>query len=336
MAVTRLSDVIVPQVFDAYMRKRTAENWRPVQSGILRKDANMVRFLQGGGKIENVPFWNDLADDEANVGTDDPSEESVPAKLTSGKDIAVRHNRNHAWSSARLAGIHAGDDPMKAIADFVDDWWQRQYNSYLVQTLSGVFADNAANDAGDMRSVIGTDAGGSPTSAELISAEAILDTAQTMGDSADTLQVLMMHSVPFRRLQKLNLIDFIPDSRGEVKIPTYLGYEVIVSDTCPAVAGSNRTLYSTYLVGRGAVAWAEVPPPMPVEIERKPAKGRGQGVDELYVRRQFVLHPYGIKWTSAEMTDDSPSNAELAKAANWDRVYAERKQVRLSELVTNG
>lgn len=145
-----------------------------------------------------------------------------------------------------------------------------------------------------------------------------------------------MHSVVYTRLQKQQLITFIPPARGEVKIPTYLDYEVIVSDTCAAVAGTNRTNYSTYLVGRGAFAWAEVPPPQPVEVERIPAQGRGQGVDQLWTRRQYAMHPYGIKFTNTTVTDESPTNSELALAVNWDRVYAERKQIAMAELVTNG
>jgi hypothetical protein len=174
------------------------------------------------------------------------------------------------------------------------------------------------------------------TDAERVSAEAVIDAAQTMGDSQEDLALLMMHSVIYTRLKKQNLIDFIPDSEGRVRFATYLGYRIVVDDNCPAVAGSNRILYSTYLVGMGAIAFAEVPPPMPVEVDREPSQGNGQGVDYLWTRRQYIMHPYGIKWTSSSMAGTSPTNAELATTANWDRVYTERKMIKLAELVTNG
>lgn len=338
MAVTRLSDVIVPEVFFPYLQVRTKERAQIFQSGILNDDSRLSSFLSGGGRTANNPFWKDLTDNESNIGNDDPSSVVVPDKISTGKDIVVRQVRTHAWSTANLVADLAGADPMEAIANAVADWWIRQFNSVLVATLHGVYLDNVDNDAGDMVNDIGTDGGGATTSAELVSADAIIDTKQTMGDAAEDLKVLIMHSVVYSRLQKQNLIDFIPDSRGEINFPTYLGYRVIVSDTCKRVVGSNRTEYITYLVGAGALAWHEAPlrtAPM-IEVHREPLQGGGVGVDALISRRQFVLHPNGIKWTDSSITGEFPNNTELALAANWDRVYPERKQVPLAFLVTNG
>ena len=336
MAVTRLTDVIVPEVFLPHMMNKTAEKSAIFQSGILRPDANMAKFLAGGGRTENVPFWNDLSNAEPNISSDDPASEATPQKIGGSKDVAVRHNRNQAWSDAYLVSELSGDDPMKRVLERVSDYWSRAYQRQLVASLKGVFADNAANDGGDMRHVVATDAVGAPDVAELISAEAIIDAKQTMGDAAQKLSVVIMHSVPYSRLQKLNLIDYIPDSEGKIDLATYLGYRLVVDDGCPAIQGANRILYSTYLVSRGAIAWAEHPPKVAVEVERKPSQGDGGGVEELWTRRQYVLHPYGIKWTDSSVAGQSPTNAELEAAANWDRVYAERKQVGLVELVTNG
>jgi hypothetical protein len=319
------------------MFNRTKVNSALFQSGALHADPAISSFLSGGGKTIDLPFWNDLGDgSDPNIGSDNPATVAGTAKIAASDEIAIRHNRNKGWSTTRLAGLLAGDDPMKRIAEHSGDWWSRALNTHLIKTLQGVMADNAANDGGDMRKVVGTDAVGAATSAELISADNILDTAQTMGDSQEALALLMMHSVPFNRLKKLNLIDFIPDSRGEVNFATYLGKRVVVSDTCPAVAGSNRILYSTYLLGYNSIAYDEVPPPFPVETRREPLQGNGQGVDILVTRRQYVMHPHGFKWTSSSMAGSSPTNAELATTANWDRIYSERKQVVMAELVTNG
>jgi hypothetical protein len=227
---------------------------------------------------------------------------------------------------------------MQAIADSVARYWERQFNAILVATLHWVYLDNVANDGGDMVNDIGTDAAGVPSAAELVSAEAIIDTKQTMGDAAEDLRAIIMHSVVYSRLQKQNLIDFIPDSRGEIQFPTYLGYRVIVSDTAKRITGTNRTEYITYLVGAGALAWHEAPlrsSPM-IEVDREALQGNGVGVDILISRRQFVLHPNGIKWTDTSAAGEFPTNAELAAASNWDRVFPERKQVPIAFLVTNG
>lgn len=337
MAATQLADIIEPKVFLRYMFQETKVKSAVFESGILNNDGNMASFLNGGGKTVDVPFWNDLGDGtDPNIGSDNPATIAGTAKIGATEDIAVRHNRNKGWSTTRLSGLIAGSDPMQQIAAHAGSWWRRSFNQHLISTLKGVFASNAANNSGDMRVVIGNDATGTITDAERISAEAVIDAAQTMGDSQEELAMLIMHSVVYTRLKKQNLIDFIPNSDGKTKFATYLGYKVVMDDNCPAVVGTNRTLYSTYLVGFNAFAFAEVPPPLPVEVDRKPEQGNGQGVDFLWTRRQYVMHPYGIKWTSSSMAGTSPTNTELATTANWSRVYPERKMVKLAELVTNG
>ncbi len=235
-----------------------------------------------------------------------------------------------------LSGILAGSDPLARIRERVNAYWDRQFQSYLVSTLTGVFADNDANDSGDMINDIGTDSGGAVTAAELVSAEAIIDTAYTMGDNAKVLKTLIVHPTVMKRLKKLNLIDFIPDSEGRIGFERYLGYLVVEDDGCRTVTGTNRTKYWSYLVGPGAIAWAESPPANAVAVENDEAAGNGAGGETLYTRRQFALHPPGIKWTDSSVTGNFPSNADLVKAANWDRVYEERKQIPLAALVTNG
>src|SRR5690606_16658583 len=264
--------------------------------------------------------WRDLANTQSNTATDDPSDVATPDNISAGRDIALRQIRTMGWSSAKLSAELAGDDPQRRIAERVAAYWSRQFQRILVATLNGVFADNIANDSSDMVNVTGA----------AIDAEAILDTKQTMGDAADDLDTLIMHSVVYTSLQKQNLIDFIPDSEGKVRFPTYLGYRVVVDDG----VNVNTNVYDTYLVANGALAWAEVPVATPVETDHFPAQGNGMGVDQLWTRRQFVMHPYGIAWQDDTVTDEFPTNAELATASNWDRVYPERKQIGLALLRT--
>jgi hypothetical protein len=337
MAVTRLSDAVIPAVFLPYMLKETMTKSAIFQSGILRQDAQMSTFLSGGGQTVNVPFWNDLSDSStANISSDDPAVLATPDKIVAAQDIAIRQNRNKAWSDADLVSELSGDDPMKRVSSRVSAWWAREFQRHLVSTLRGVIANNIAINASDMCVVIGTDAVGAPTAAEKISANSILDAAQTMGDASDVLDTIIMHSVVYTNLAKQNLIDFIPDSEGKVRFPSYLGYQVVKDDGCPVVAGTNRPMYHTYLIGKNAIAWAEVPPDVPVETFRYPAQGNGGGVEELWTRRQYVMHPYGIKWTSNTMAGRSPTDVELRTTANWSRVYAERKQVAIACLQSNG
>lgn len=336
MATTRISDIIVPEVFFNYMAKDTTEKTELFRSGIIRPDGELSAKLGGGGRTFNVPFWRDLDNTESGVASDDPSAFATAGTISTGKDIARRQLRTRAWSTADLAAILAGSDPMARIQARVTAYWDRQFQLILRNTLTGLFADNVANDSGDMVNDISNDSSATATSAELVSAEAIIDTAHTMGDNSGAFRTLVMHSNVVKRLKKLNLIDYIPDSEGRVNFAQYLDYRVVIDDGVRTVTGSNRVKYWTYLVGESAMGWAEVAPETPVEVHREPLAGNGMGIEYLITRRQFVMHPYGIKWTDSSVSGQFPSNADLATTANWDRVYVERKQIPIAALVTNG
>lgn len=333
--MTTLADVIVPQEFAEYSIKRTAEMSPLLTSAAVFTDPTFVSFLNGGGQTVNVPAWNPLAQTESNV-SDDSQTSATPEKIVAHADIAVRHNRNQHWTSMDLSAQLAGSDPIDAIATQQGDYWGLDIQKVLLSSLQGVEADNVANDGSDMVVDVGTDAVGTPTAAELISAENIIDAMQTMGDNQMDIALLAMHSVQMSTLNKLNLIDYIPDWRGEVNQPTYLGKPVIVNDQLTAIAGTNRTKYRCFLFGAGSLAWGETPARVPVAVDRDELKGSGGGQETLSTRRQFIIHPAGVKFTSNTMTGPSPTNAELVNPLNWDRVYPERKQVKMAFLITNG
>lgn len=336
MALTRISDAIVPEVFLPYMLKETMQKSAFYSTGVLSDDAQLAEKLAGGGRTFNVPFWKDLDDDESDIASDDPASDATPANMTSGQDIARRQVRTRGWSTAKLTRELAGDDPMKRIASRVSDYWGRQFDDIAIATARGLFADNVANDSGDMVNDISLDTAAAVAAAELFSAEAVMDTAQTMGDAKQELQLLVMHSVVHTRLAKNDLIDYRPDSEGKIWHPHFADYRIVVSDKCPAVVGANRTMYHTYLFGAEALGWAEVPVANPVAVDGDESAADGMGVEELWTRRQIACHPYGIKFTDSSVAGEFPTNAELMAAANWDRVYAERKQIPMSLLVTNG
>src|SRR5690242_735338 len=98
MAVTRLTDVIVPAVFFSYMAKDTMDKTAIFNSGAVRHDPNMAAKLAGGGTTFTVPFWNDLANTEANIGSDDPAVNATPDKVTAAQMRAIRQFRTYGWS----------------------------------------------------------------------------------------------------------------------------------------------------------------------------------------------------------------------------------------------
>jgi hypothetical protein len=334
MGATQISDVVVPSVFTPYVQQKSMELSALYRSGIIAPDQQMTDAAQQGGDMVRLPFWNDL-EGESNVGSDNPATHSTPEAIDADQDVAVKHFRNKSWSTMNLAGELAGSDPARIIGDSVADYWVRDMQALLIASLTGVFAGNAANNSGDMMINVASDADSAVLASEKISADLILLARQTMGDAAIRLAAIAMHSVIHTSLLRQNLIAFIPGNAADIGWGTYMGYTVIVDDTCPAVAGTHRVTYTTYLLGRGAVAYGEGSPKKPTEVENIPSAGNGAGQEVLYSRRSFILHPRGIKFTASSMAGVSPTNAELTQAANWSRVYP-RKAVRLVALKTNG
>jgi hypothetical protein len=334
MAVTQISDVVAPSVMVPYIQQKTAELSPLWRSGIISKDQDMSAAVVLGGDEVKLPFWTDL-EGESNVGSDDPDQHSTPDKIGADKDVAVKHFRNKSWSSMNLAGELAGDDPAGVIGASIADYWARDQLGIAIASLTGVFAGNAANNGGDMIVNVATDDAGAISENEKISGPLILQAKQTMGDAAIRLAAIVMHSAIHTALQIQGLISFIPNDQANIGWGTYMGYTVIVDDACPAVAGTNRITYTTYLMGRGALAYGETEPKKALQVEDIPSAGNGAGQEVVHSRRTFIIHPRGVRFTRASVAGTSPTNAELRLAANWTRVYS-RKAVRLVAIKTNG
>ena len=155
-----------------------------------------------------------------------------------------------------------------------------------------------------------------------------------MGDAYDSLSAIAVHSVVYKRMVDNDDIDFIPDSQGQMTIPTFLGNRVIVDDNLPVtVASGSDNEYTSILFGAGAIGYGEGTPRQPVEVERSERAGDGGGVETLWTRKTWLLHPFGFK-VDATPSADSFSVAELQAAGTWDRVI-ERKNIPLAFLITN-
>lgn len=326
MPAVKLSDILVPDVWVPYMIEQTAAKSALFQSGIITQTEQLDELARGPASVVNMPFFQDLTGDSEALS--DLSPLSVN-KISTGKDVAVKHFEGKAWGANDLAASLSGADPMAAIGDLVANWWARTMQRRLIATLRGVFA--AASMATSHVHNISIEAGNSATAANLISAEATIDAFAKLGDEIDALSAIGMHSVIYNRLLKQDLIQFEAVSEQGRPIRTYLGKRVIVDDSMPTIAGTtNGFKYTTYLFGEGAIGYGEGNPETPVETDRDSL----QGEDYLINRRHFILHPGGVKWkgTPAGL---SPTFTELQTGTNWERVY-EAKNVKIVALITNG
>lgn len=340
--ITQLADLIVPEVFTPYVQQLTEEKSRLIASGAVVRDPLIDEKLAGGGLTFNIPSFKDLDNDEENVSSDeaDGVNDSTPKKTGTSMETAVRLSRNQSWSSADLAASLIGEDPMDSIAQRVAAYWARRQQAAFVATINGIFADNDAAPAGtehvqgDLTNDLSNLNGGAYQAGLTdFSAPAFIDAAVTMGDSMGDLSMIAVHSIVYARMQKNNLIDYIPDARGETQIPTFLGRVVIVDDGITNTGG----VFHTWLFGSGVMRMGAGSPKVPTAVERKEAAGNGGGQEILYNRVEWCLHPNGHQYVGTA-PNGGPSNAattnNLADAASWKRAFTERKQIKMARLIT--
>lgn len=333
---TKISDIIVPEVFNDYFINRTTEMARFYMGGIVSNDPQLNALASSGGKTLNMPFWNDL------TGADEILSDSsalTPGKITSGQDVAALHTRGRAWGANDLAQAFSVGraDPMAAIGDLVADYWARRYQAVSLSSLVGVMADNTASNSGDMQVNVAGATNADVTADTKFSGDVFIDGQATFGDAIGGLAGIAMHPVVYHNLKKIDNISFEKESDGALEIETYRGLRVIVDRNMPSTpaggagAGDTAATYTTYIFGNGAIGMGQGSAPVPSETDRDSLAGE----DYLITRTHFIMHPRGVAFQSATVTGTTPSNAELELAANWSRVY-EREQVRVAAIVTNG
>ena len=323
MATTKITDVIVPEVYNPYVTQRTVELSKIIDSGIATRDPDLrfpnVSTRVKGGKTIHVPFWKSIvgatADDEL---LDDTAALSI-SNIEAGESVAAVHMRGKAWGANDLVGYFTGSDPMLAIADMNAAYWANAFQHVLVKTLEGI----TDASAGALKAHVHDISGGTGAAA-VLSSEAMVDAIYLMGDHASELAGIVLHSQAMAKLVKLNLIDTIRDADNNIEYELYMGKRVIVDDTLVAKDGA----YPIYFFGQGAVAFNEDTDGIEITETDRDKLG---GNDVLISRRAFVMHPRGLKWVG-KAAKTTPSNAELATAANWE-LADDPKNVPITKLV---
>jgi hypothetical protein len=307
MASVKVSDILTPDVWREYGQQKTAEKSAFWQGGIVTNLAGLE--LPRGGATINLPYFGDLTGD---LETLSDSTSLTVDKIGSGKQVAVLVARGRAWGQNDLAGLLAGADPANAILDTVSDYWARQYQKELISTMTGVFG--AASMAGNISDI---SAGGSEA-VRAFNGGTFIDASYKLGDAADSIVAIAMHSNTMAYLAKQNLIAYVQAAGQPVGLPYYMGKRVIVDDGLPVASGT----YTSYLFGAGAIGFTNGDVgDGKIENDRDILAGE----DVLTMRARWVLHVKGTKWQGTS-AGQFPTRTELATGTNWVRVF-ETKQI---------
>lgn len=336
MATTRLSDIIDVTIFRDLPQVEGPEKTAFFESGIVTRNGLLDELANAPGKIVELPYWNDLDGSvEVNYSDDNPANEATPQKIAQGEQIARKAFINQGWQAADLASeLAMGGTAMEAVRARTDRYFMRQWQRRLVASSNGILADNVANDSGDMVVDVAVESIASQTSSTKFNRDVFTEAVYTMGDMATELGAIAVHSAVMTQMVKNDDIVYIPDSQGQLTIPTYMGLRVIVDDGMTVTAGSTDGFkYTSVLFGSGMFGYGVGSPETPVEVEREAAQGNGGGIETLWLRNTWILHPFGFQATGTP-SGESFTNTELAAATSFDRVL-DRKLIPMSFLITN-
>lgn len=339
-ATTQLSDLVYGPEYTGYAIEQAIELNAFVQAGVAVEEPELNQLAAGQGGVYNMPFFKQLGNVQPNVSSDDDSVLAGRQKITTGAETARLHAYNQVWSSADLNKALIATDPITAIANATGHYWATWGQTMVIQSALGIMADNVANDNGDMvvnvTDINGTDA--AAILARSLTANTLIDAAQTMGDHKNNIVAIGIHSAVHANLQKQGLLqDHHNLETGALLFQTFMGKRVIVDDGMPVATisiddgsgAANRTVYTSILFGAGAFRLGYGTPKVATETERVARGGNGGGIEDLIERRHPIVHPTGFAWTNASIVGNGATSAELATAANWNRVK-QRKNIPLA------
>lgn len=297
MTNTKIADVIVPEVFSPYVIEKAQELSALYKSGIAVINPKLNELITGGGKTITIPAFKDLTG-RSQVLSD--TKALTTSKIQSKEDVACVLYRANAWSSNELAGALSGTDPIEVIASLVAGYWVREEQAILIDILKGVFS------ATSMAELV------QDNSADVYDGDIIIDAQGRLGDNAGKLKGLVMHSAVRNDLLKKDKTAFQTWRENGIEYNKYLGYDVIVDDTCPQEGG----VYTSYLFAQGAVSLGTGTPNALTltETDRDSLASN----DILINRKALIVHANGTKWVGTP-EGATPSDEELKTGTNWER-----------------
>ena len=324
---TILSDVVFRDELRDYINVESAEKTAFLDSGIFVNNDDLNQLLAGPSNTFTIPWWVDLdASIESNYSNDVYTDVATPLSVATSSMQARAAYLNEGWAAMNLVKNIAKQDPLEFVGNRLIAYWRKVLQRRAIATMVGVYNANVAQDDSDM--VHAATAG--------ITAGDIIRARGTMGDyGMGEGSVTAMHSAVHTALSILNQIDYTPIADQRPQFGRYQGSTVIVDDGLPVIGATGSERYLTIIANPGAVGYAERQPPGEdgLEYNREPARGNGGGVETLWGRRDFIVHPFGYGFTSDTITGNgtetrpaSASWADLVLADNWERKL-DRKQV---------
>lgn len=307
------------EVFAGMMQE--VDYWKTpiIASGIVQQDSSIMDLIGEKGNVATIPIYKplDAYADGMEALNNDGLTDNTPTEISGDKQTCMLIQRMKAFQAKDFTKELTGADPMTLIRNKIAGYYNQVWEAELmniaqavlsVAALSGHVLDLAAEN-------------------KAIEAGTVYDAEQAaLGDMADGLGLLIMHSMIYKEYKKMDMVDFdkyVVDGviKKEITLPTIAGKHVLVTDNF--TVNSAGSTYLTYLFGEGAF----------LSCDKKNYEKQyttdydpeaSAGIEKFYTKQGKVLHPNGVSLAVDNIAKESPTKAELGTAANWSLKYNQK------------
>ena len=273
----------------------------------------------------------------------------TPERTTTYEQGVFTYGRMMGWTEADFSfDVTGGVDFMANVRDQIMTYWNGIDQDVLLSILKGVFGMSGTG-TGNIKTAnkafvdthtfdISASTENKKTDDTMIVGATTLNSAiqKACGDNKQKFSLVVCHSTVATNLENLNLLAYLKytDAEGverDLGMATWNGRLVIIDDSMPVevknvgATGGDVSIYTSYVLGEGAIGLEDVGAKVPYEMIRD-AKTNG-GEDTLISRRRNAVSVAGISYLKANQATNSPTNAELENGWNWSLVQSDNKTI---------
>lgn len=320
-----------------------------------------VTNSQTGTVYAVLPFFGLIGGDALNYD----GETDLTAERTDTFEQGVfTYGRMMGWTEADFSyDVTGGVDFMSNVRNQINRYWNDVDQGTLLAILEGVFgmgetgtgAIKTANaEFVDKHTYdISQSTADAATTEDMCVGATSLNVAiqKASGDNKQRFSLVICHSSVATNLENLKLLAYLKytDAQGierDLGMGTWNGRLVVIDDSMPVEVknvgetGGEVSIYTTYVLGEGAIGFEPVGAKVPYEMVRD-AKTKG-GEDTLISRKRNAVSVAGISYLKAVQKTNSPTDAELKNGKNWalvsngDRKTINHKAIPIARIISRG
>lgn len=307
--------------------------------GDARLRDTFVNKSQTGTVYAVLPYFGLLSGTPQNY---DGVSNVTPGKTDTYEQGVFTFGRMNGWTEADFSyDLTGGVDFMANVRNQINTYWNEIDQDIILAILKGIFSmsntGTGAIKTANAAFVTAHTHDISQSDKDVVTGDAMLMDATTLntaiqkacGDNKHKFSLVYCHSAVATHLENLKLLAYLKytDAQGmerDLEMATWNGRLVVVDDSMPVETknvgstGGDVSLYTTYILGEGAIGFEDVGVKVPYEMVRD-AKTRG-GEDTLISRKRHAVSVAGISYLKAKQSTNSPTDVELENGLNWSLV----------------